>query len=225
MFTIFRHASVAPVFRLEAEIGSRQFAVHVRASETQELFCRTGVNIMEDSTFRHEEQEIFPQVTDPREERRPAVKWIKAAAVGIIAALVMFFLMIFAIRLGIAPFNVPPSAAMLTMIGINVGPLALLVHLGYGTFWSIALVYWFQEATDSARGIYVALGLWLIMMIVYSPIIGWGFFGFGKAGELPPNSALYLQPGPKYLIATLVLHLIYGWIIGWLNPIWINFKK
>jgi hypothetical protein len=152
------------------------------------------------------------------------MKWIKATAVGLIAALVMFFLMISAIRLGISPFNVPPSAAMLTRIGINVGLLALFVHLGYGVFWSIALVYWFQEDTSIAKGIYVALGLWLIMMIVYSPIIGWGLFGFGNAGELSRSNALYLEPGPKYLVATLVLHLIYGWIIGWLNPLWINFK-
>ena len=137
----------------------------------------------------------------------------------------MFFLMIFAIRLGIAPFNGPPSAAMLTKMSINVGPLALLVHLAYGAFWSIALVYWFEERTSAVKGIYLAFGLWLIMMIFYSPIIGWGLFGFGNAGALPRSSALYLQPGPKYLVATLVLHLIYGWIIGWLNPVWIGFKQ
>lgn len=61
------------------------------------------------------------------------------------------------------------------------------------------------------------------MMIVYSPIVGWGFFGFGGVGStLPPDDPLYLAPGPQYLVATLVLHLIYGAIIGWLNPLWLR---
>jgi hypothetical protein len=153
------------------------------------------------------------------------MSWIKAAIVGIGAALVMFFLMMIGIRSGLAPFNVTPSAAMLTKLGINVGPLPLLVHLGYGAFWSIALVYWFQEHTDTAKGLYLSLGLWLILMVLYSPIIGWGLFGFGTAKALPPTDALHLQAGPKYLVATLVLHLIYGWIIGWLNPFWIDLKR
>lgn len=152
------------------------------------------------------------------------MKWIKAAVVGIVAALVMFIFIFGAIQSGMAPFNIPPSAAMLTKLAMNVGPLALLVHFGYGAFWSIVLVYWFQVTTSAAKGIYLALGLWLLMMIVYSPIIGWGFFGFGGAGAtLPPDDPLYLAPGPQYLVATLVLHLIYGAIIGWLNPLWIRF--
>jgi hypothetical protein len=147
---------------------------------------------------------------------------LKAAAVGVLAAIVMFVLMIFTIRQGLAPFNVTPSAAMLTKLGINVGPLALLVHFGYGAFWSMVLVYWFQDRTNIAKGIYLAVGLWLFMMLVYSPIIGWGPFGFGQASRLPAGDPLYLQSGPKYLIATFVLHLIYGTIIGWLDPLWIK---
>lgn len=154
------------------------------------------------------------------------MKWVKAAVVGILGALVMFILIAFAIQRGIAPFNIPPSAAMLTKLGINVGPLALLVHFGYGAFWSMVLVYVFQERTNVWNGMGLAGALWLIMMIVYSPIIGWGFFGFGGAGAtLPSDDPLYLAPGPKYLVATLVLHLIYGAIIGWLNPLWIQFKR
>lgn len=151
------------------------------------------------------------------------MKWLKAAVVGIGAALAMYILMVLAIKSGAAPFNVPPSAAMLTRLGINVGPLALLLHFAYGAFWSMALVYWFEQRTGITNGIYVALGLWFIMMIIYSPIIGWGFFGFGGSGSvLPSNDPLYLAPGPKYLVATLVLHLVYGAIIGWLNPLWIK---
>jgi hypothetical protein len=62
------------------------------------------------------------------------------------------------------------------------------------------------------------------MMVVYSPLIGWGLFGFGGAGhQLAPSDPLYLGSPVKYVMATLVLHLIYGSIIGWLNPAWIRF--
>jgi hypothetical protein len=150
------------------------------------------------------------------------MKWLKSALVGALASLVMFIIIAFSIKSGVAPFNVPPSAAFLEKLGINVGPVALLVHFGYGAFWSMVLVGIFSERTDLVRGICLALILWLVMMIAYSPMIGWGLFGFGSAGaSLPPDNPLYLAPGPKYLIATLFLHLIYGAIIGWLNPLWL----
>jgi hypothetical protein len=48
-------------------------------------------------------------------------------------------------------------------------------------------------------------------------------FGFGGAGhQLSPTDPLYLGSPVKYVVATLVLHLIYGGIIGGLNPAWIS---
>ncbi len=61
------------------------------------------------------------------------------------------------------------------------------------------------------------------MMLILSPVIGWGVFG---AGDLPSKeiyqegAKLYLEPGPKYMVATLVLHLLYGITIGWVNAGW-----
>ena len=151
------------------------------------------------------------------------MKWIKAAVVGAFGSLVMFGIMMVGIHVtGIAPFNIPPSAAFLEKLGINVGPLPLLVHFGYGAFWSMALVFLFRERTNFLRGLLLADGLWLFMMLVYSPLIGWGLFGFGNAGNLAADHPLYLEPGPKYLVATLVLHFVYGGIIGTLNPLWIK---
>ncbi|MFQ5929604.1 MAG: hypothetical protein ACE5MK_07885 [Acidobacteriota bacterium] len=153
------------------------------------------------------------------------MKWVKAAVVGILGALVMFIFIAFAIQRDIAPFNIPPSAAMLTKLGINVGPLPLLVHLGDGAFWSMVLVFLLREHTNVWNSMGLGVALWLNMMIIYSPVLGWGFFGFGGSGStLAPDHPLYLAPGPKYLIATLVLHVIYGAIIGWLNPLWIQFR-
>lgn len=152
------------------------------------------------------------------------MKWIKAAAVGALGSLVMFLIIMFGIHgAGIAPFNIPPSAAFLEKLGLNVGPLPLLVHFGYGATWSLVLVSLYGRDATIRTGLGLATGLWLFMMVVYSPIIGWGFFGFGGMGHnLDPSNLLHLGSPVKYVVSTLVLHLIYGSIIGWLNPTWIT---
>lgn len=149
-------------------------------------------------------------------------RYVKAASVGIGGSLVMFILMIIGIKVtGVAPFKIPPSAAFLEKLDMHAGPLPLIVHFGYGAFWSMVFYALFRENMRLYWGIVLALGLWLFMMVVYSPVIGWGFFGFGGA-DYAKDATLYLEPGPKYLIATLVLHLIYGSILGVFNPWWIE---
>lgn len=150
------------------------------------------------------------------------MKWLKAAAIGVLGSLVMFlFLMLGIHGTGIAPFNLPPSAAFLEQLGLNVGPLPLLAHFGYGATWSIVLVALYGADTDVTAGLTLATALWLFMMLVYSPLIGWGFFGFGGAGhQLATTDPLYLGSPVKYIAATFVLHLIYGTIIGGMNPAW-----
>jgi len=153
------------------------------------------------------------------------MKWIKSATVGALGSLVMFGLIMFGIHgAGIAPFNLPPSAAVLEVLGLNVGPLPLLAHFGYGATWSMVLIALYGRDTNLRAGLTLSTALWLFMMLVYSPVIGWGVFGFGGAGHtLSPDAPLYLGSPVKYLGATLVLHLIYGAIIGTVNPAWVQF--
>jgi len=154
------------------------------------------------------------------------MKWTKAAGVGLLGSLIMFLLMMLGIHgTGIAPFNTPPSAAFLIKLGLPAQPLGLIVHFGYGAFWSVLLVYLYGNRVDIKKGLGIALGAWLIMMIIYSPIIGWGVFGFGDARTLAVSNPLYLEAGPKYLISTLLLHLIFGAIIGWGNAKWTTPKS
>mgnify|MGYP007124884632 CR=1 FL=1 len=92
----------------------------------------------------------------------------------------MFLLMMLGIHgTGTAPFNLPPSAAFLGQFGLNMGPLPLLVHFGYGATWSLVLVGLYGPDTNIRRGIYLAAGLWLILMLVYSQLVEWGVFGVG----------------------------------------------
>lgn len=153
------------------------------------------------------------------------MKWLKSALVGALGSLVMFVLLMAGIHgAGVAPFNIPPSAAFLEQVGLNTGVLPLLVHFGYGATWSLLLVALYEAETTLRHGLQLAAGLWLFMMLVYSPLIGWGVFGIGGQGHtLAPTDPLYLGSPVKYVGATLVLHLIYGAIIGGLNPTWIQF--
>lgn len=152
------------------------------------------------------------------------MKWLKSALAGIIGSLVMFIFLMIGINVtGFAPFNVPPSAALLTKLGLAVGPLPLIVHFGYGAFWSIVFLSIYKHRADIKKGLFLSVLLWLILMVVYSPIIGWGVFGFGaSAGELAVDAPLYLGSAIKYSVMTLLLHLVYGAIIGWLNPAWVD---
>ncbi|MDZ7771738.1 MAG: hypothetical protein U5K31_03215 [Balneolaceae bacterium] len=137
---------------------------------------------------------------------------------GLLASLVMFFFIYLAINLaGIAPFNIPPSAAFLYNIGVEDRIYSLLLHFCYGTLWSYVLVYTFEEDVSIRKALVLSVVLWFFMMVVYSPLIGWGIFGFGYAHMLAPDHPLYLAPGPAYPVSTLALHLLYGLVLGYLN--------
>lgn len=60
-----------------------------------------------------------------------------------------------------------------------------------------------QGVSDATIGNGLALGvfLWLLMQVAVLPLIGWGLFGTAVT--------------PAIAGATLVLHLIYGGVLGW----------
>ncbi|MFW5856253.1 MAG: hypothetical protein ACOCX4_00110 [Planctomycetota bacterium] len=149
------------------------------------------------------------------------MKWIKAAAVGLVAALVMFVLIQIAIASGLAPFNVPPSAAFLTAMDLPSTPWALFVHFGYGLLGSVLLVAITRNHATVWKGLVLGVALWLVMMVVYSPMIGWGMFGAAEA-DVAGDHPLSLAPGPQYAVAALVLHLVYGLVVGAGDKWWLR---
>ncbi len=118
------------------------------------------------------------------------------------------------------PFHSLPATAFLINLGIHSKVFALLLHFGYGTLWSLVLVYGFEEDISLKRGLGFSMILWFFMMVVYCPIMGWGFFGFGYSYLLRPDDPLYLSGGPMFIISTIAVHLVYGACIGWLNGRW-----
>lgn len=150
------------------------------------------------------------------------MQWIKAGAAGAIGSLIIFIVMILGTQvIGFAPFNMPPSAAFLEAIGLPPRPLALIGHFAYGIAWAVILYALFRDKTDVWRGIGLAVIVqWLVLMqLVFSPVIGWGVFGTA-AGSMPADAPLALDSMPRYVVMTLVLHIVYGALNGWLIPRW-----
>lgn len=148
-------------------------------------------------------------------------KYSKAILTGLGGALVMFiFIALGTFASDFAPYNVPPSKAFLMQLGLGAQPVPIIVHFLYGALGSVVVVAFFGTKINWRHGMSFALLMWLIMMLVYSPIIGWGVFGLQP--EVGLSEELMLGSGTKYILSTLVLHVLYGLAIGFGNEYWIN---
>ncbi len=67
------------------------------------------------------------------------------------------------------------------------------------TFWSVVYVAVFEQRTF-LNALWLALGLWLVVLVFFFPIVGWGFFG--------------LAVSPKLIVASLVPHVLFA-IVLW----------
>ena len=107
---------------------------------------------------------------------------------------------------GRAPMPRPiPEAIALTLLGDGaptplVRVLGVGAHLLYGGTFGAVLATITRPVTIK-KGVGLGIGLWVIMEVVVLPFLGWGFFGTAIT--------------PAIAVATLILHLVYGTILGW----------
>jgi hypothetical protein len=140
---------------------------------------------------------------------------LKAAIAGLIAALVMFVPMVYLVNVaGAAPFNIPPSAAFAQALGINFAAFVPpVLHFAYGLAAGIVYLLIFrQHLTLSNAGLLVG-AMWLILMLFFAPVIGWGAFGFGDAQALPANDPMHLGPPVQFIVATLGFHVLFAVVL------------
>jgi hypothetical protein len=146
----------------------------------------------------------------------PAIRsrtgWIDASiASGFIATIVMSMAM--AIAFGISRaignaqggwFAALVSNDLINRIGDGVA-IGLVLNLILGLVWAIVYARWFVERLPGAgwqRGMLFSLLPWLLSLLVFFPATNLGFFGSElDAGFLPAAG-------------NLVLHLIYGAVLG-----------
>ncbi len=126
---------------------------------------------------------------------------------GVAATLAMSLVMIIGTITGISPMPAPIPAALVThVLGSGLPKpvvvlLAAVSHLAYGGIWGAVLASIARPITVG-KGLLLGVILWLIMQVVVLPFLGWGAFGMGIT--------------PRIAMATLILHLIYGAVLGWL---------
>lgn len=78
-------------------------------------------------------------------------------------------------------------------------PIGLLFHVAYLTFWSVVYVGLFRDRLTFLNALWLALALWGVLLMVFFPIIGWGFLG--------------LAISPKIIVASLVPHLLFAVVL------------
>lgn len=126
---------------------------------------------------------------------------------GVLATIVMSIVMIAGTVSGISPMPKPiPVAIAAKILGMGLPKPALIAlgattHLVYGgVFGGLLALITFPVTVR--KGLLLGVVLWAGMQVAWLPFLGWGIFGTAVT--------------PKIAGATLLLHLIYGGMVGWL---------
>lgn len=124
----------------------------------------------------------------------------KAIGIGIAAAVLLSIIAIMGLRTGMSPLPKPLGLAFAqTLLGPVPLPVGLLFHLVYVTFWSVVYVVLFRNSLTFLNALGLGLFLWVLVLVIFFPIVGWGFFG--------------LAVGPQLIVASLVPHILFALFI------------
>ncbi len=128
---------------------------------------------------------------------------------GLVATLAMSALMVLGVVTGLSPMPSPiPEALASKVVGGMLGAdiprpavmvLAAVAHLFYGGVAGAVLAALTRPVTVW-KGLGWGVLLWLVMQVAVFPFLGWGLFGVAIT--------------PRIAVATLVLHLVYGFTLG-----------
>ncbi|MFQ5756355.1 MAG: hypothetical protein ACE5H7_09720 [Acidiferrobacterales bacterium] len=126
---------------------------------------------------------------------------LKAVGIGIVTALILSGFMVPAFKLGIAPFPKLPSLAFAELLfGANLPlPVGVLFHVVYVTFWAVAYVVLFRDRLSFLNALWLGLALWAVILVVFFPLLGWGFLGLAVSPKLIPAAFV-----PHFLFAVFL---------------------
>ena len=133
-----------------------------------------------------------------RLHKLPISEFAKAGGVGIVTALLLTGVMVPAMEFGLSPMPKPLGLAFAeTVLGRALPlPVGLLFHIVYVAFWSIAYVSLFRDDLSLIKALVLSALLWTAILVVFFPVVGWGFLG--------------LAISPKLIVASLVLHVLFA---------------
>lgn len=123
----------------------------------------------------------------------------KAVGVGVATAIILSLVMVPAAKAGLSPMPKPLGLAFAqVLLGEVPLPVGLLFHILYVTLWSVLFVAVFKSRTlVSALGL--GVGLWILVLVFFFPVVGWGFLGLGV--------------GPKLIVGSLVPHILFAVVL------------
>ncbi len=134
-------------------------------------------------------------------------KWNKGLVAGLAATIVLSVLMLIKSAMGLLP--AVDAIQMLTQLGATHFGLPSSLAVGWIVHFVIGVVLWglvfagtYETWPDgpAMKGLVFSVMVWLLMMSMFMPMVGAGFFGT-NIGAAPA-------------VATLVLHLIFGLVLG-----------
>lgn len=139
-----------------------------------------------------------------RLHRLSATEVAKAVGVGVVTAILLSIIAIAGQVSGMSPMPEPLGLAFAKVILGDVPlPVGLVFHLVYVTFWTVVYVALFRTELTFVNALGLGLFLWVLVLIGFFPLVGWGFLG--------------LQVGPQLIVAALVPHLLFSVFIWGLS--------
>lgn len=128
---------------------------------------------------------------------RPA-EWARTIGIGIGVAVLTAAIMVAGLKSGISPLPKPLGLAFAeTLFGTNVPlPVGLLFHVAWVMLFSAVYVVLFREALTFKRAVWLAAALWVLVLVLFFPVVGWGLLG--------------LAVTPKLIVASAVPHLLFA---------------
>lgn len=127
--------------------------------------------------------------------------WAKAIGIGIAVSILTAAFMVATMKEGISPL--PKSLGLAFAEAVLRRPLPLPVGLLFHTVWTTAFsalyVILFRDALTFMRAFWLGVLLWLLVLVFFFPVVGWGLFGLGVGAKLIVGAAI-----PHLLFAVLL---------------------
>ena len=130
---------------------------------------------------------------------------VKTVVIGLITAAVTAGMMFLAVKSGVSPLPKPLGLAFVeTILGHGAPmPVGFLFHAAWVTAFTLVYVLLFRDSLTFARAFWLAFLLWLSVLAIFFPLVGWGFFGLGI--------------GPRMIVASAVPHLVFALLVWGLS--------
>jgi hypothetical protein len=128
-------------------------------------------------------------------------EWWKAVGVGVATAAILALLNVIALKSHISPLPSPLGLAFAEAVfGRSLPlPVGLFFHLAWVTFFSVVYVVLWRNTLTLVNAIILAAILWLLVLVVFFPVAGWGLFG--------------LAVSPKLIVPATVSHVLFAVIL------------